>query len=52
MGELWDEWWSRVLDVWESELKSALRDEVDLDGDANGPTASSVTVDIEWTDID
>ncbi|MDS0284058.1 hypothetical protein [Haloarcula onubensis] len=52
MGELWDEWWSRVLDVWESELKSALRDEVDLDGDANGPTASSVTLDIEWTDID
>jgi len=52
MGELWDEWWSHVLDVWESELKSALRDEVALDGDAHGPTASSVTVDIAWTDID
>jgi len=52
MGELWGEWWSHVLDVWESELKSALRDEVDLYGDAHGPTAGGVTVDIAWTDID
>jgi hypothetical protein len=52
MGDLWDEWWDRCLEVWEGNLKLALRDEVDLHGDSHGPNVQSVTVEIEWTDLD
>lgn len=52
MEVLWDEWWEQCLTVWEDELKRALRDEVDLYGNKYGPNVPSVTVEIEWTDID
>ena len=52
MGELWDKWWDVAINLWKSHLKSALRDEVDLYGDAHGPAVPSVIVDIEWRDLD
>jgi hypothetical protein len=50
MGDVWNEWWDQALKVWESQLKGALRDEVDLYGDTGDPR--SVAVEIEWTDLD
>jgi len=50
MGDAWNEWWDQTLNVWESQLKSALRDEVDLYADTEDPR--SVTVEVEWTDLD
>lgn len=52
IGDRWDEWWEQTLRVWEGELKSSLREEIDLHADAHGPNAPSVTVEIEWTDLD
>jgi len=52
LGVRWNNWWEEALTVWENALKRALRDEVDLYGYRRGPNGPSVTVDIEWTDID
>lgn len=50
VGTLWEAWWDEAIAEWEEDVKPALREELTLFQDADA--LPSVSVEIEWTDID
>lgn len=50
VGILWEEWWGGAVAEWAEEIKPALRDELTLFESSD--LLPSVSVEIEWTDID